>query len=40
MLHLLGYDHMEKNDKMMMRDKEKLIMKNIEVFKEDKGENI
>lgn len=40
MLHLLGYDHMEKEEKNDMRDKEKLIMKNIGVFKEDKGEDI
>ncbi len=33
MLHLLGYDHMEEEDKKTMRLKEKTIMKNINIFK-------
>ena len=32
-LHLLGYDHMEEDDKKEMRAKEKEIMKNLGVFK-------
>lgn len=32
-LHLLGYDHMEEDDKKIMRSKEKRVMKNLRVFK-------
>lgn len=32
-LHLLGYDHMEEDEKAIMRGKEKEIMKNLGVFK-------
>ena len=32
-LHLLGYDHMEEDDKKIMRSKEKQVMKNLGVFK-------
>lgn len=32
-LHLLGYDHMEDDEKAIMRGKEKEIMKNLGVFK-------
>ena len=32
-LNLLGYDHMEDNDKKIMRAKEKEVMKNLGVFK-------
>ena len=32
-LHLLGYDHIEENDKKIMRAKEKEVMKNLGVFK-------
>lgn len=32
-LHLLGYDHMEEEEKTIMRGKEKEIMKNLGVFK-------
>lgn len=32
-LHLLGYDHMEDDDKKIMRSKEKQVMKNLGVFK-------
>jgi probable rRNA maturation factor len=32
-LHLLGYDHMIEEEKVIMRGKEKEIMKEIEVFK-------
>lgn len=33
MFHLLGYDHMERDDKIVMRSKEKEIMKKINLFK-------
>lgn len=33
MLHLLGYDHMNEEDKKLMRSREKEIMKNLGVFK-------
>lgn len=33
MLHLLGYDHIEEDDKKIMRDKEKEVMKKLGVFK-------
>lgn len=33
LLHLLGYDHMNEEDKKIMRSKEKTIMKNLGVFK-------
>ncbi len=36
MLHLCGHDHMEENEKKIMRDKEKVIMKNLGVFKGEK----
>lgn len=32
-LHLLGYDHMEDDDKRLMRSREKEVMKNLGVFK-------
>ncbi|MDD7305626.1 MAG: rRNA maturation RNase YbeY [Peptoniphilaceae bacterium] len=32
-LHLLGYDHMKDADKKVMRSKEKIVMKNLGVFK-------
>ena len=32
-LHLLGYDHIEDDDKKIMRAKEKEVMKNLGVFK-------
>lgn len=32
-LHLLGYDHIDENDKKIMRAKEKEVMKNLGVFK-------
>lgn len=35
MLHLLGYDHMNDEDKKLMREKEELIMKNIKLTRED-----
>lgn len=38
MLHLLGYDHMQEEEKSIMRSKEKEIMKRLKIFKEDKGE--
>ncbi|NLJ57479.1 MAG: rRNA maturation RNase YbeY [Tissierellia bacterium] len=33
MLHLLGYDHMSEDEKQEMRAKEKVIMKNLNLFK-------
>lgn len=38
MFHLMGYDHMEEDEKRIMRDKEKQVMKRIEIFKDNKGE--
>lgn len=35
MFHLLGYDHMENDDKKLMREKEKQAMKNLGIFKGD-----
>lgn len=35
MLHLLGYDHMEENEKLEMRAREKEVMKILGVFKND-----
>ena len=32
-LHLLGYDHIEDDDKKIMRKREKEVMKNLGVFK-------
>lgn len=32
-LHLLGYDHIEEDDKLEMRSREKEVMKNLGVFK-------
>lgn len=32
-LHLLGYDHIEEDDKVIMREHEKNIMKELELFK-------
>lgn len=33
MLHLMGYDHINNEDKIIMRNKEKEIMKKLEIFK-------
>ncbi|MBS4536901.1 rRNA maturation RNase YbeY [Clostridium sp. D2Q-11] len=33
MFHLMGYDHMNEEDKKIMRNKEKQIMKNLGIFK-------
>ena len=38
MFHLMGYDHIDDKEKQVMRDKEKLVMKNLGLFKTDKGE--
>lgn len=35
MFHLLGYDHLEETDKKLMREREKQVMKNLEIFKGD-----
>ncbi len=34
-LHLLGYDHMDKEEKLAMRSREKEVMKSLGVFKND-----
>lgn len=34
MFHLLGYDHMNEDEKLIMREKEKLVMKNLKIFKD------
>ncbi len=34
MFHLMGYDHMEDDEKSAMRLKEKQVMKNLKIFKE------
>lgn len=36
MLHLCGYDHMQDDEKKLMRDKEKEIMKRAGIFKDSK----
>lgn len=33
MFHLLGYDHIEDRDKLVMRKKEKQVMENLKIFK-------
>lgn len=33
MFHLLGYDHMTDEDKILMREKEKQVMKNLKIYK-------
>lgn len=33
MFHLLGYDHMEEDEKQVMRKKEKQVMKSLGIFK-------
>ena len=38
MFHLMGYDHMNDDEKSIMRDKEKEIMKRLEVFKDSRGD--
>lgn len=35
MLHLLGYDHLEEDEKFHMRSREKEVMKSLGVFKND-----
>ena len=35
MLHLIGYDHLEDDEKSIMREKEKKIMRNLKIFKGD-----
>lgn len=34
MLHLMGYDHMETDDKVIMREKEEMIMKKLNLERE------
>lgn len=33
MFHLMGYDHLNPEDKIIMRNKEKQVMKNLSIFK-------
>lgn len=33
MFHLMGYDHMDEEEKIIMRSKEKQVMKNLKLFK-------
>lgn len=33
MFHLMGYDHMDEDEKAIMRGKEKQVMKNLKIFK-------
>ena len=35
MFHLLGYDHMTNEDKKVMREKEKSVMKTLKIFKNE-----
>ncbi|EFI42382.1 rRNA maturation RNase YbeY [Peptoniphilus sp. oral taxon 386] len=32
-LHLLGYDHIEEEDRLIMRSKEKIIMDNLKIYR-------
>lgn len=34
MFHLLGYDHMNDEEKLEMREREKQVMKNLKIFKD------
>ena len=36
-LHLLGYDHLNDEDKKVMRTREKEVMRNLKVFRDDKS---
>jgi probable rRNA maturation factor len=36
MFHLLGYDHMTEEDKLVMRSKEKEVMKTLKIFKNER----
>ncbi len=38
MLHLLGYDHMTEEEKRAMREREKEIMKRLNIFKNERKE--
>ncbi|MFS8541326.1 MAG: rRNA maturation RNase YbeY, partial [Tissierellales bacterium] len=38
MFHLLGYDHMTEEDKEIMRSKEKEVMRNLKIFKNERNE--
>ncbi len=37
MFHLMGYDHIDEEDKEIMRLKEKQVMKNLGIFKKNEG---
>lgn len=38
MFHLLGYDHMTEEDKLIMRNKEKEVMRKLGIFKKEREE--
>ena len=38
MLHLMGYDHMIDDEKSIMRQKEKEIMRRLEIFKDNRSD--
>ncbi|NLJ59256.1 MAG: rRNA maturation RNase YbeY [Tissierellia bacterium] len=38
MFHLMGYDHIEEDEKNIMREKEKEIMKKLRIFKDEEVE--
>ena len=38
MFHLMGYDHIEEDEKNIMREKEKEIMKKLRIFKDEEGD--
>lgn len=38
MLHLMGYDHMTDDEKSIMRQKEKEIMRRLEIFKDNRSD--
>lgn len=38
MFHLMGYDHLSEEDKSLMRGKEKQVMRNLNIFRDSKGD--
>lgn len=39
MFHLLGYDHMTDEEKELMRSKEKEVMRNLQIFKNERNDS-